>query len=496
MILNIRRVFTSAGIVLMIAGPLLAQEAGTPLHFDFILEKKTSVHEGDEFPIDAVLKARLAGVQGWSYGVTHDKDVLDVLSITVAGSDLPGVMKDGTNIMEIVKQGGVNIGWFQGTILAFQETPSELPVEDRFVMAKARYKVRAGVLGARKDLSTSIAYTDKIAPVAGGNPIDVIVTYNETVTEPKGAKGIVPKVQTPAEVTVQAPTVDLKLKLENSVPGSKLVADTKATLDLNISLENDSATKADVQGWAYGLKLDPALLTVVNLSSGAAVAFLNGGKGPDFRSYSCPVDCNPPPIVDGAGGTVKGFTVGVVISIDPPNDVLSIPSTESRLLEVLKVKSAITLTPPSADRDTQLDFVSDILPGDRPVETVIAVDNQSVTPTQGPPLTVTLTAKPTTNKFKRGFSNPDAKFDIADGIWTIRVLFYQQGTFSCMDAADANDDGRVDLSDAVFTFNYLLQPGKHSGDSLYPKPPAPFPGCGDDTSEDSLSCDSPTQGCP
>jgi hypothetical protein len=50
-----------------------------------------------------------------------------------------------------------------------------------------------------------------------------------------------------------------------------------------------------------------------------------------------------------------------------------------------------------------------------------------------------------------------------------------------VDAADANDDGGVNLSDPVWIYNFLFQGG--------PPPPAPGPtSCGPDPTADSLIC--------
>ena len=55
----------------------------------------------------------------------------------------------------------------------------------------------------------------------------------------------------------------------------------------------------------------------------------------------------------------------------------------------------------------------------------------------------------------------------------------------CLDAADTSDDGIVDLSDAVLSFNNLFLGG--------PPPLPPHPGYGVDPTEDSLSCESSQQ---
>ena len=50
----------------------------------------------------------------------------------------------------------------------------------------------------------------------------------------------------------------------------------------------------------------------------------------------------------------------------------------------------------------------------------------------------------------------------------------------CRDAADADDNGRVQMADAVYLLNFIFTKG--------PPPPAPFPGCGTDPTADSSSC--------
>jgi hypothetical protein len=54
---------------------------------------------------------------------------------------------------------------------------------------------------------------------------------------------------------------------------------------------------------------------------------------------------------------------------------------------------------------------------------------------------------------------------------------------TCMDAADANDDGVVEMSDAIYLLNWLYMPGS-------PSPPPPYPDCGIDLTQDDLDCES------
>ena len=54
---------------------------------------------------------------------------------------------------------------------------------------------------------------------------------------------------------------------------------------------------------------------------------------------------------------------------------------------------------------------------------------------------------------------------------------------TCVKAADSNDDGAVDVADATHLLGYIFS---GNGGSL----PIPSEGCGTDTTEDALTCES------
>ena len=82
----------------------------------------------------------------------------------------------------------------------------------------------------------------------------------------------------------------------------------------------------------------------------------------------------------------------------------------------------------------------------------------------------------------RGDSNSDRRVDISDGIFTLEWLFLGGGPPRCRDEADANDDGVVDIGDPISTFGTLFL-----GESSI-APPFPFRGT-DTTSDDFRECD-------
>jgi len=480
MLFKVNPLFLLAGFLAL--GPSLVLAQATPQDFDIrLVPQKKTFRQGEDVLVNSVITVRATGCAGWSYGVKHDPTKLDVISATTVGTDVPPLFSSGFNVTDLIEENSVNTGWIQAIVLSFVEK-RELPITPAFVMAKSVYKVKTGICDAPGTIPTSIVYTNELH-VENSPPVEINLTVN--------GKSVKPAVQEPAELTLDCPApaaLDLSLQAALAV-NRKLTADRNDVLGINVSLKNNASAggdAAEVQGWSYGLKVDTALLEVVDVTTAPHAMAVNGGLGPDFRAYNF----NPPE--QSSNGQVKGLTVGVVVALDPPNDVLAVPATESRDLEQVKVRSAIVIPSTGADRTTNLDFVSEVL-GNPLIENIITVRGLSVTPkSEAPAVLVVLTGaaapEPT---FKRGDSNDDGRFDVADAVKIIRVLFYQDGQLVCRDAADTNDDGRLDLADAIYIIQWQFL------GSLKP-PAAPWPNCGSDPTPDTpttLNCGKATKGC-
>ncbi|MHC4629806.1 MAG: DUF7901 domain-containing protein [Planctomycetota bacterium] len=84
-------------------------------------------------------------------------------------------------------------------------------------------------------------------------------------------------------------------------------------------------------------------------------------------------------------------------------------------------------------------------------------------------------------QFIRGDANQDYQVDETDAYFIMDYLFVGGPSPECMDAADADDSGTVDRADVTLILNY-----KFLGTA---PPPPPFPDCGPDPTDDSLTCD-------
>ena len=86
-------------------------------------------------------------------------------------------------------------------------------------------------------------------------------------------------------------------------------------------------------------------------------------------------------------------------------------------------------------------------------------------------------------RFIRGDANDDEKVNLTDAIFILSHLFMGGQGPACLAAADSTGNRALDLSDSVFLLNFLFNGGN--------APPAPFPECGAyESRDDDLPCES------
>jgi YD repeat-containing protein len=90
--------------------------------------------------------------------------------------------------------------------------------------------------------------------------------------------------------------------------------------------------------------------------------------------------------------------------------------------------------------------------------------------------------------FLRGDCTSDARLDISDPIRLLNALFINADTLlPCRDACDSDDNGALEITDAVAALDFLFRGGR--------APAEPFLGCGLDPTADDLECASPPRRC-
>ena len=93
------------------------------------------------------------------------------------------------------------------------------------------------------------------------------------------------------------------------------------------------------------------------------------------------------------------------------------------------------------------------------------------------------------NDFIRGDSNDDGELNIGDAVFTLSFLFIGDEHPECLAANDTNDDGEVNITDVIRTLNFLFLGGTDA-------PPAPFPNPGIDPTRDLGCREPPLPGLP
>ncbi len=88
--------------------------------------------------------------------------------------------------------------------------------------------------------------------------------------------------------------------------------------------------------------------------------------------------------------------------------------------------------------------------------------------------------RPEQNPFRRADCNDDGVVDISDAIFLVNSLFVGVGVITCEDACDSNSDAVMDVSDPIFTLNFLFR----SGFVLLP----PVDTCDDEPTPTDLTC--------
>lgn len=247
-----------------------------------------------------------------------------------------------------------------------------------------------------------------------------------------------------------------------TAPSGTISVAAGATGSTTASVIFDNTGASDVDGWSFGVCHDGAVVQLTAFVNSSLVATINAGMMPGFGSITL--------VNAGTGGTQ-----GIVIDLF--GAVKLAPGTGYAFVDATYTNVAGT------EGQTANVAICNTL-GTPAVADVIVIGGASITPTEvAGSIAVVEVVEP---MFIRGECNGDGSYNIADGVWTLNMLFQGGPASTCNEACDANNDGTVDSADAVFTFMYQLLDGA--------APPAPFPGCGID---DVMGADCASfAGCP
>ena len=364
---------------------------------------------------------------GWSWGnCIVDPAIIDIIAVaegettlTVNGGDPPAFIAPAIFPGE---------GWTIGVVIDFFGN-NPLPPGIGYELHLATY------VGLAKG-SSDVCYCGTL-----GTPV-VEVTLVDT------DGGAITPTTSCGSLAVVTGSILFRFAAEDQIVTYDPMMDT-VTVDETISIEEDAGSPGfpnDTAGFSMGLAHDPATVTIDALDSTPLESPLGG-----------PADFFGPNLLpDGwTVGVVYSFTGRPALAFNGPTPVIEAGYTIAGLLGDV------------VGQTRDLIWVNTL--GTPPVTNtvVVGVVTQAVEFEDG-----LIDLQPVLDEpFRRGDCNDDGTLNIADGIHILAILFQGVDPIgNCLEACDANDDGFMDTSDAVFIFNYQLFTG--------PLPPAPFPDCG------------------
>jgi hypothetical protein len=251
-----------------------------------------------------------------------------------------------------------------------------------------------------------------------------------------------------------------------------------------ILTSTESPTGWGVHYWQFGLGID-GLLEIVDITTeGTAGCYV--GLFPECRrrgGYDFTELTGPTEKGEEENGLVVAYS-SILLKMD---GLASLPP-EGRE-PVCKIRVFAEFPEEEGEVITgRIFFTTWIAPTGVPIEPAVADGLQTeplVTVKEGhPPLAVkdcvvSLKAS-SVAAFVRCDPNDDGLIDISDAVWILSELFELGAATPCRAASDCNGDDGTDIGDAVYALSYLFNGG--------PAPPAPFPDCS--------RIDVPLEDCP
>ncbi|MBI4605250.1 MAG: hypothetical protein HY721_25080 [Planctomycetes bacterium] len=438
--------------LLLSAGAGLAQDERVALR---IRGPEGELSSGGEIGAAVTIDAKVLGVQGWSLGVAHDPQVLELLD--AAAGSVTATANNGRKpdflVVNVAPAAGTGVT--MAVVISFTEFVV-LPVKDDQEILTMRYKVLADP--ASVDPCVPIPGTVAFSNDLGTPPVQTIVTLEGSSVNPTRAD---------YAFTVRCPGT-LEITRCEGDPDNVYLEWTFGAVEWDfLFLYRDGELLATLD--ADATRYTDALLKPGSYVYTLITFVVDDPKNPVLIFAHCTATVIPlavtsvePRVGYWLGGdvvTVKGtaFTTAEATRLA----FVGGPGEPEIPLEVLEVKGPNELTARTAESHRLGAFG-------------IRIENERGSAEL---------ADAFEYGFIRGEINSDGKLDLSDSVFLLTYLFVDETAPPprCFDAADSNDDALVDISDAILVLAYLFVGG--------PPPKPPFPGPGQDpTTRDRFGC--------
>jgi len=461
-------------------------------------------------PVDVaiVLDTTSGSVQGWSYGVSHDADVLRLVEdrLTIDGTDAAAAMADRPSFVRLIAvpaADGAPPG-FVSTVVLSLATPARLAADRENTLAFATYHIAGDI----PPEGTQIRFVDGVLRDGDAEPAAIALSIDDRSLPPSAlVHGVLTDgVERPElcddgidnDFDGQVDAADRDCWVEGTCPEPPVetfcfgerdcIPDTleirfgsKNGPDAHRVLEEGDEVRAvvvfdlaseGISGWAYGVSHDPDVLTIIPDS------VTTRGTDADWILRGA---FNVTTAVDSVDGGPPGFISAVVMTdwVVRPLDRYSVAAATYRVTGAVPADG------------TLLRFEDGVLANapSPPIALNVTVNGVAKRPTtlQGG---LVCRGVRSMASFRRGDADGSTRHDVADAVRIVRFVAGRLAggdpTVACHDAFDVDDDGRLGFADAVALLGYLFGRGT--------PPVSPFPDCGFDDTADELDC--PAAGQP
>jgi hypothetical protein len=412
------------------------------------------------FPVELVIGAGELGVMGWDLGLAHDPSLLTLDSATLSGTASESasftsleVVSGGVVCSAVLSDDGTTLLPPDSTsVLLLATYQAVFPVKDTTV--QTRLRLVDGLTGQAGPVTTRVRAWDGTAEVPGAfdrSNLIVLLSGFE-----------------------YSPLFDISLETAGSVAEGEgrvlrgfIPPGTHPGYLVRVFLESrlPASATSGAQGWSLSIAQDETALRAggITLEGTDAGRLIQGG----FERHE---------LVDNASG--RGLVSAIVLSFSQP---ISLPSRgRSELLRATYTVQGDTSV--LGERLSQALCFCDKLQGQgQPVNNVVTYLGESNRPLVRKGLRFELEVGIAPQQpFLRSDPNNDGRVNIADAVWLASELFSQGPPTACFYAADANGDGAKDISDVAFVILYQFLGGR--------APPAPHPDCGVLATQDATLC--------
>ena len=218
---------------------------------------------------------------------------------------------------------------------------------------------------------------------------------------------------------------------------------------------------AGAQGFQIAARYDPRVVEIQTIDFDHSNI---GTLEAELQVFNVSVDPEDPFVV-----------AGTLLDVEPPFDRRTLPAGNNQRLANIVVDVSSNALP---NTTTEITLENQV--GRPPINNILVVDARTVVPALGDPGTLLIdeVTFPPPRFFVRGDADDSGRVAISDAISILNFLFVGDEPLGCEDALDASDDGAIDISDSLVVLNFLFRGGGY----LLP----PYPESGLDPTQDEL----------